>query len=176
MSTVTEQLADEINSLRGVEYPQAGYLTYGDIRGDGTNIRSLHEYLPNGGTHYSNLNGTTARRRVANMRAEVERLKRVAMGVVRYRITPGGEGIGRKPFWVPSVTPALNGHTIEGQTYAPDDAAVRDGLPARWRRVFDRAGGWWFDRNTAAPMVCHKALYDARGRHVVTLYAVPSVG
>lgn len=64
----------------------------------------------------------------------------------------------------------------------PDKAAVREALPAQWRKAFDRSGGnFWYvkgpngteigeTRFTKAPYL---NLRDYRGRPLATIYALP---
>ena len=61
----------------------------------------------------------------------------------------------------------------------PDVAAVRAGLPYRFRKAFDRASGFWFDKgsrfdgNRFSGETPHMTLSDWRGRYMGTVYALP---
>ena len=62
------------------------------------------------------------------------------------------------------------------EIYVPELSAVRAGLPYRWRKAFDRSGGtFWFPKSGKAwPAAPYCTLRNARGRHLVTLYAIPA--
>lgn len=74
--------------------------------------------------------------------------------------------------------PGLNRAPITSEPFGtherPIPEIVRQALPARYRRAFDRAGSWWRDRHAAKPFpVLHVQLTDARGRYLTTVYATP---
>lgn len=62
----------------------------------------------------------------------------------------------------------------------PDATAVRDALPYRWRKAFDRATHFWFGKDSRVDEsgrhngpVPHLELRDYRGRWINTVYAIP---
>lgn len=68
----------------------------------------------------------------------------------------------------------------ERRTVVPDMQAVREALPYRWRKAFDRgARAFWFDSNgrlTAerfSGSTPYMRLTDARGGYLATIYAIP---
>jgi hypothetical protein len=73
---------------------------------------------------------------------------------------------------VPAVPAAIAGHLMNGDIVRPDVDAVRNCLPACYRKAFDRAGGtFWFSSENEAP--AYMTLHDTRGRYLNTLYAQP---
>lgn len=70
----------------------------------------------------------------------------------------------------PGMVGDLNRET--GELVIPDPEAVREALPYRWRKAFDRSGGrFWHDN--AGNAAAHLSLKDRKGFHLVTLRAVP---
>lgn len=62
----------------------------------------------------------------------------------------------------------------------PDTAAVREALPHYWRKAFDRAGSFWFDKDAciddagkAYGGTPYLVLRGSRGQRLGTLYAIP---
>lgn len=79
-------------------------------------------------------------------------------------------------FFVPAKRATLHGYwnEAERESYIPTAAAVRAGLPYRWRKAFDRSGGnFWFPQNKrdGAPFL---TLRDYRGVYLTTVYAIPA--
>jgi hypothetical protein len=58
----------------------------------------------------------------------------------------------------------------------PSNPDIRDGLPYRWRKAFDRSGGtFWFPKSGKAwPAAPYCILRNARGGWLATLYAIPA--
>lgn len=70
--TQTAKLLKELNALRGRKYPEIGYSFYADVRGDGSNRKSVYTIVnENGGVTYSPLNGKTSRETCANIRRAI---------------------------------------------------------------------------------------------------------
>ena len=67
----------ELNSLRGLTYPQIGYLFFGDVKGDGaykpTIWRICNEH---GGVSYAPLGSKSLRNTLANIRLVIETEKK----------------------------------------------------------------------------------------------------
>ena len=61
----------------------------------------------------------------------------------------------------------LNGAT---HVLLPDDAQLRDALPYRYRKAFDRAIHWWIDKNQYSD-VTRTDLRDCRGFPMGTIIA-----
>lgn len=71
--TTTEKLLDRLNELRGLSYPQIGYLYFADIKGDGRNIKKVYVITnEGGGVRLSSLNGRTDRDRCNRLRVEID--------------------------------------------------------------------------------------------------------
>jgi hypothetical protein len=80
--TITEKLLNELNELRGLKYPEKGYLYFADIKGDGRNIKSVYICSNSQGGHSvsyagSSLNDICARKRCAKIRAVIASEKAV---------------------------------------------------------------------------------------------------
>lgn len=97
------------------------------------------------------------------------------------------DGFG-KPSVPAVIAPALSGHYGEDERdiVQPDRAAIREALPHYYRKAFDRAGSFWFPKDTitfdrsVSPWVskgskaaAYVALYSTRGRWLNTVYAIP---
>lgn len=64
------------------------------------------------------------------------------------------------------------GHLGPRGLVVPDRAAVAAALPYRFRKAFDRAGQFWFNRHRdSAPATM--MLSDRRGKYLTTLYLQP---
>jgi hypothetical protein len=102
--------------------------------------------------------------------------------------TPSPEGFGKPS--VPAVAPqGITGLYDEAtdSVVVPDLAALREALPYRWRKAFDRAApGFWYDKTPGARMTAdrlkgappHMTLYRYRrgptlGPTLATIYAIP---
>jgi len=73
MST-TKKLLAELNSAKGLSYPDIGYALYMDARGDGNYRPSVYIIInAGGGVTYSSLNATSARARCENIRRAIEK-------------------------------------------------------------------------------------------------------
>ncbi len=97
-------------------------------------------------------------------------------------ITFNIEGMGFKGFRVRAVKGVLAGVYHERETFQPDCAAIRAELPHRWRKAFDRAGGFWWPKSACLPTLGIDTvdnerpqglmvLQDWRGRYLTTLHA-----
>jgi len=81
--TTTQRLLDQLNAARGVTYPDAGYRTWADIRGDGTYRPAIWVCLKTGGVSYCyELNATSARKRCDKIRAAIDAANKERHGVV----------------------------------------------------------------------------------------------
>lgn len=76
MRRVTDTLLDYLNEKNGKVYPQIGYVYFADIKGDGRNIKSVYRIINEGGgvQYATDLNGPTAAKRCAAIRAELQRV------------------------------------------------------------------------------------------------------
>ena len=77
--SVTDQLLRELNTIKGIEYPDVGYSYFADVRGDGSRPvrRSVYSVInPGGGLTYSPLNAPSARKRCDNIRAAIRDAKK----------------------------------------------------------------------------------------------------
>jgi hypothetical protein len=76
--TITDKLLNELNAIRGLSYPEKGYLYFSDIKGDGRNLKSVW-IISNfqGGVNYagSTFNDVCARKRCAKIRAAIAQEK-----------------------------------------------------------------------------------------------------
>jgi hypothetical protein len=98
---------------------------------------------------------------------------------MRYSIHITGRNAPK--FTVPAKRAVLAGDWDEtaGEIVTPDRAAIRDRLPTRWRKAFDRGGSFWHDKAcrfngfafTGNPP--HMSVADSRGRPLFTVYALP---
>jgi hypothetical protein len=79
-----------------------------------------------------------------------------------------------KGFGKPSVhctERALTGVYVGDKPYGPNNEEVRNCLPHRYRKAFDRAQGvWWFDKDKPE-VAAYCTLRDYRGRYLNTVYA-----
>lgn len=76
MTTKTDKLLDELNALRGLQYPDIGFSYFADITGDGTNRRRVYEIInKSGGVRFSELNAATPRKRCDKIRAAIEKVQ-----------------------------------------------------------------------------------------------------
>lgn len=72
MSTVTEKLLNQLNTARGLKYPDIGYSYFADITGDGRKRRSIYTIInAGGGVTYSEMNASNPRDRCDNVRAAI---------------------------------------------------------------------------------------------------------
>lgn len=62
------------------------------------------------------------------------------------------------------------GHWVNGELFMPDKEALREALPYHWRKAYDRALGFWIDKDSGSG---HMALYSLRGAPIATLYINP---
>jgi hypothetical protein len=65
----------------------------------------------------------------------------------------------------------LTGVYREGKPYGPDMSAVRECLPFRFRKAFDRAGGTWWFISGEEERASYVTLRDRRGKYLATIYA-----
>lgn len=76
---------------------------------------------------------------------------------------------------VKAVPSDLAGHLDPGATepriVRPDAEAVREALPAHWRKAWDRGRGRFWFPNDGGLAYC--AIKNARGHHIGTVYANP---
>lgn len=91
-------------------------------------------------------------------------------------------GSGFKGFTVAARPAMLAGVYHAGEIYAADESAIRDRLPFRWRKAWDRAGATWWPKSACLPALCndvadnerpqgYRTLRDRRGRYLTTVYA-----
>lgn len=77
MATTTDKLLNELNALRGLTYPDVGYLYFADVHGDGRANRKRVYMITNrdGGVTFTEHNATSARARCDAIRRDIERAK-----------------------------------------------------------------------------------------------------
>jgi len=78
LSSKTDQLLHELNTIKGLSYPDVGYSYFANIKGDGSRPfrRSVYTIISaGGGVTYSPLNATSARKRCENIRAAIRDAK-----------------------------------------------------------------------------------------------------
>jgi hypothetical protein len=74
--SVTDKLLGELNTLRGLEYPDQGFSYFANVAGDGRTYRSVYTIVnKGGGVTYSSLNAATDRQRCDKIRAAIEDAK-----------------------------------------------------------------------------------------------------
>jgi hypothetical protein len=74
--SVTDKLLGELNTLRGLEYPDQGFSYFANAAGDGRTYRSVYTIVnKGGGVTYSSLNAATDRQRCDKIRAAIEDAK-----------------------------------------------------------------------------------------------------
>lgn len=83
-------------------------------------------------------------------------------------------------FIVPGIAGVYAGvwNEIDKRIEVPCAYTIRQMIPFRYRKAFDRAGGsFWFDSTSRwngykiTGEIPHKSLYDRRGKYLCTLYA-----
>lgn len=98
-----------------------------------------------------------------------------------FTVIANGKADKRK-YVVPAIAAPICGIWDEERAdiIAPCTYSLRALLPYRYRKAFDRAGKFWFDkaaRWNGQRVTCGNlpriALHDARGRYLFTLYAIP---
>ena len=77
MSTIVK-LCHAINAARGLEYPAVGYLYFGDVKGDGRNIRRVWVVTSTRGSVTAVHNGKTYRETAANLRQILNTIEETA--------------------------------------------------------------------------------------------------
>lgn len=77
----TEKLLAELNAVRGLKSPEAGFAFWGDVRGDGVCRPQVWVYTGRGGVTQSELNGRNARDRCQRIRAAIAAARQAACGV-----------------------------------------------------------------------------------------------
>lgn len=76
MARMTESLLAELNGLKGLKYPQAGFMFWGDVSGWGIPRGERVWYcLSNGGVTLSSFNDKSARNRCNKIRDAIEYIK-----------------------------------------------------------------------------------------------------
>ena len=92
---------------------------------------------------------------------------------MEYLLLWSGDVRGMKKARVDSTpSTGIIGHYDGRDIVKPNSAQVRAALPYRFRAAFDRANGYWFDKNrNDAPAICD--LYSTRGKLLVKLYLQP---
>ena len=75
MSTIVK-LCHAINTARGLEYPAVGYLYFGDVKGDGRNIRRVWVVTNTSGAVTAVHNGKTYRETAANLRQILDSIEK----------------------------------------------------------------------------------------------------
>ncbi len=75
MSTIVK-LCHAINTARGLEYPAVGYLYFGDVKGDGRNIRRVWVVTSTSGSVTAVHNGKTYRETAANLRQILDSIEK----------------------------------------------------------------------------------------------------
>lgn len=74
--TTTDKLLGQLNGLKGLTYPDVGYSYFADVKGDGTNNKSIYTIVnENGGVAYSEMNALTSRARCEKIRAKIRKLE-----------------------------------------------------------------------------------------------------
>lgn len=67
---------------------------------------------------------------------------------------------------------SIVGDYYQGIPYQPKENEVKDGLPYKYRKSFDRASKWWQDKYSRdIPLHCN--LKDRYGRGMGELFATP---
>ena len=77
MSTIVK-LCHAINTARGLEYPAIGYLYFGDVKGDGRNIRRVWVVTNTSGAVTAVHNGKTYQQTAANLRQILDSIEEKA--------------------------------------------------------------------------------------------------
>jgi hypothetical protein len=77
MSTIVK-LCHAINTARELEYPAVGYLYFGDVKGDGRNIRRVWVVTSTSGSVTAVHNGKTYRETAANLRQILDSIEEKA--------------------------------------------------------------------------------------------------
>lgn len=92
---------------------------------------------------------------------------------MHYLLLWSGDVRGMRKAHIPAVeAPGMTGHLGPHSLVVPDRAAIAAALPYRFRKAFDRAGGFWFDKNRETSPA-HVTLRDRRGKYLTTLYLQP---
>lgn len=81
----TESLLAELNTARGLQYPEVGYCYFADVKGDGTYSPRVYTIVnTQGGVTLSCLNAPTARERCEKIRAAIrDKLEPFTQGVTQ---------------------------------------------------------------------------------------------
>ncbi len=92
---------------------------------------------------------------------------------MEYLLLWSGDCKGMRKARIPAIpAQGITGHVGRYGLIVPDCDAIRKALPARLRKAFDRAGGFWFDKmSNISPAAM--SLADRRGKPIVTLYLQP---
>ena len=73
--TKTERLFNQINSIRGLSYPNKGYMFYADVTGDGSNRKGCYTISnDDGGVTPNKYSGVSSRVRCARLRHDIHLL------------------------------------------------------------------------------------------------------
>lgn len=76
--TTTDKLISELNKINGKKYPDVGYFMFSDVRGDGSNSKSVWQVIKNGGVSQAwELNDSNSRKRCAKIRYAIEVSKKL---------------------------------------------------------------------------------------------------
>lgn len=81
----TKSLLAELNTIRGLRYPDVGYCYFADLKGDGTYSPRVYTIVnPQGGVTLSSLNAPTARARCENIRSAIrDKVEPFTQGAVK---------------------------------------------------------------------------------------------
>ena len=91
---------------------------------------------------------------------------------LHFQLFAGGtrlKGFG-KPV-VHAVERGLTGVYRDGVPYGPNLTEVRECLPYRFRKAFDRANGTWWFVSGEEEKASYTTLRDRRGKYLATIYA-----
>ena len=84
------------------------------------------------------------------------------------------DGVVRWKAIVPALESGLVGCYSDGKPYEPNDEAILERLPFKYRKAFRRASKWWQESDQSGrfmPLKCE--LTTLRGKPLGTLWATP---
>lgn len=95
-----------------------------------------------------------------------------------FNVQLNADGCIRWKAVVPAHEAGLVGDWFKGKPYQPKRDEVRDRLPYKYRKAFDRAMTWWQEQSMSGrymPLKCD--LYTLKGRKPMgSLFATPNWG
>lgn len=94
--------------------------------------------------------------------------------MLQFNVQLNADGVVRFKAVVPAVEAGLVGDWFEGKPYQPDERAVFERLPYRYRKAFTRAMKWWQTESMSGrsmPLKCE--LKTLRGKPMGSLFATP---